>query len=200
MRITFVLAILAIEACASSGSTALHLEPATPASCVDGLRELGLTEAPDSGEFTAEYDTAHDMTSVEVLPHSPRSFAQYGVKDFISVISFHGHPPAALPFFDVDLLVWSSAARSEEQRVVIFQLDDSVRVSTGVGWARTVPPPPHVPGVFEQILATLQPDQAMQVLRASRVRGWIGATSFEIPHRLHEAWRRMFLYVRCGAK
>jgi hypothetical protein len=200
VRLAFVLAILAIEACASSGSAALHLEPATPASCVDGLRELGLAEAPDSGEFTVAYDTAYDMTSVQVLPDHPRSYAEYGVKDFISVISFHGRPPAALPFFDVDLLVWSPAPRSEEQRVVIFQLDDSVRVAMGAGWARKVPSPPDVPGVMEQILVTLPPDQAMRVLRADHVRGWIGSTAFEIPNHLHDAWRRMLLYVRCGPK
>jgi len=198
------LALVLLLASASAGIAASQIRQATlvdPAACADGLQALGLTSPPRRVEITTRYDSVTDSSiAVYARPNAasimrPRD----GVNEITGLMHFAKQAPSELPHLELDLLVHSRAARTPEERLLSFQLDDSTHLALGLAGAY-----PSVQvggtGVNQHIISMIVPAVALQLLRAHKIRGSLGTTTFDVSDQDRDGLRALVMYVRCGAQ
>ena len=172
-----------------------------PAPCSDGLHALGLTSPPRSIELRATYDSARDSTRVTYARPSAAAVVRPrdGVNEITGLMYVPNRPPSELPPLELDLLVHSPAPRAPEERILTFQLDDSTTLGVGLAGAH-----PSVQlgggGVNEHIISMISPADALQLLRANRIRGSLGTMKFGVSDQDRDGLRALVMYVRCGAR
>jgi hypothetical protein len=172
-----------------------------PASCPDGLQALGLTSPPKSVELRLHYDSLAD-SSIATYARPYASFIlqpRDGVNMITGIVHFAHRPPSSLAALELDLLVHSPSARTPDERVLNFQVDDSAHVAIGLAGAY-----PSVAvggiGVNEHIIAMVSPPDVLQLLRGRKIRGSLGTTTFGVSDQDRDGLRALVMYVHCGAR
>lgn len=172
-----------------------------PTACADGLQALGLTSPPRRVEITARYDSVTDSSlAVYARPNAASILRpSYGVNEITGLMHFAKHPPSEVPHLELDLLVHSPAARTPDERLLSFQLDDSTHLALGLAGAY-----PSVQvggmGLNQHIISMITPADALRLLRAHKIRGSLGTTTFNVSDEDRDGLRALVLYVRCGAQ
>ena len=198
------LALVLLLAPAPAGIAASQIRQATlikPTSCADGLQALGLTSPPRRVEITTHYDSVTDSSLAVYARPTAASIMRPrdGVNEITGLMHFAKQAPSELPHLELDLLVHSAAARTPDERLLSFQLDDSTHLALGLAGAY-----PSVQvggtGLNQHIISMIAPADALQLLRAHKIRGSLGTTTFDVSDQDRDGLRALVMYVRCGAQ
>ncbi len=198
MSLLLIAQVLAITAVAQGHQSTM--QTVEPASCPDGLHALGLTQPPRSTQIRVHYDSLRDSSIATYARYETSMILRPrdGVNMVSGIMHFARRPPAELPHLELDLLVHSPAPRSADERLLAFQLDDSIHLSLGLAGAYPTASIGGL-GVNEHIISMLSPSDGLALLRAGKIRGSLGSTAFEVSDQDRDGLRELAMYVRCGA-
>ena len=172
----------------------LRAEPMRVASC--HLSDSLLSGAKPEGRVTGAYDSVRNVTMLGTEPDRiwPPGF---GLRGITGSAHFEGHDPSTGLVVQLDLKIVEPAERAIDQRQLVLVLDDSTRVNVG-SMSLNAQRIASVPGVTQNMSVVLPMSQFYALARATRVRGTIGTTSFELTADQHRNLRTLYIATVCG--
>jgi len=199
-RWLIVLAEVALVGAARGQARIVRPIPVSPASCQSGLDSLRLKKAPGISGLVANFDSLRDSTVISAGPGPGfRLNMEAGVAMITGIMQVAHHPPSTLAPLELDLLVLGSGARPDSERILALQVD-SARVTIGLATATPTMRMGPTGFMSEHDYIMIQPDQALAILRAHKLHGHLGSTSFSVSGEDQDRLRGVVLFALCGPK
>lgn len=188
---TVLFALLSLAG-ATGAQAQLRLVPVGVVQCP--LSDSLLGGAKPDGHIVGVYDSVRNET---LLGTEPERIQHSGDLDITGSARFNGRQPTSGLVIQLDAHIVEPTERAIDQRQLVLMLDDSIRVDLG---SMSLNPQrlSNVPGVTENMSVILPMAQFYALARATRVRGTIGSTRFELTRDHHRDLRTLYIAAVCG--
>jgi len=181
-----------------TGATSVHAQlRAVPVRVVQcALSDSLLGGGKPEGHIDGVYDSVRNET---MLGTEPERIWQpgFGFRGVTGSARFNGREPSTGLVVQLDLKMVEPTERTIDQRQLVLVLDDSTRVDLGT-MSNNPQMISQVPGVTQNMSVILPMAQLYALARATRVRGTIGSTRFDLTRDQHRNLRTLYIALVCG--